>query len=117
MDGCLSHPCRGERVERKYAILGGDWSAFFHDTVDILGMEVLFLKMYDEPELVDVVLEHIVDCYADVNRRIFDAAASALHIFSVGNDFGTKCGPVMSRSLYRHFMLPLLERLARLGHT
>ena len=66
-----------EQYEGKYAILGGDWSPFFHDAVDLLGMDVLFLKMYDEPELVDAVLQHLVDFYAAVSQRIFDAAASS----------------------------------------
>ena len=85
-----------EQYDGKYAILGGDWSPFFHDAVDLLGMDVLFLKMYDEPELVDAVLQHLVDFYAAVSQRIFDAAASAIDIFFIGNDFGTQRGPVMS---------------------
>jgi hypothetical protein len=106
-----------EQYDGKYAILGGDWSPFFHDAVDLLGMDVLFLKMYDEPELVDAVLQHLVDYYAEVSQRIFDGAASALDIFFIGNDFGTQRGPVMSPSLFRRFMFPHLERLARLGHA
>ena len=106
-----------ERFQGKHAILGGDWSPFFHDAVDLLGMELLFLKMYDEPELVDAVLQHIVDYYAGVSQRIFDAAASSIDIFFIGNDFGTQHGPVMSPSLFRRFIFPHLERLARLGHA
>jgi uroporphyrinogen-III decarboxylase len=105
-----------EGFKGQYAILGGDWSPFFHDAVDLLGMELLFLKMYDEPELVDAVLQHIVDFYAGVSQRIFDAAASALDIFFIGNDFGTQHGPVMSPDLFRRFIFPHLQRLVRLGH-
>jgi uroporphyrinogen decarboxylase len=110
-------PQHAEMYEGKYAILGGDWSPFFHDAVDLLGMDLLFLKMYDEPELVDAVLRHLVDYYAGVSQRIFEAAASALDIFFIGNDFGTQRGPVMSPSFFRRFLLPHLERLARLGHA
>jgi len=105
-----------DKYEREYAILGGDWSPFFHDAVDMLGMDVLFLKMYDEPEVVDAVLQHIVDYYVGVSRRIFDAAASAIDIFFIGNDFGSQRGPLMSVGLFRRFILPHLKRLARLGH-
>jgi hypothetical protein len=106
-----------EQYEGQYAILGGDWSPFFHDAVDLLGMEDLFIKMYDEPELVDAILGHLVDYYAAVSQRIFEAAAPALDIFFIGNDFGTQRGPVMSPSLFRRFVLPHLQRLARLGHA
>jgi uroporphyrinogen decarboxylase len=106
-----------EKFQAQYAILGGDWSPFFHDAVDLLGMDVLFLKMYDEPELVDAVLQHLVDFYAGVSQRIFDAAASALDSFFIGNDFGTQRGPVMSPRLFRRFMFPHLQRLSELGHA
>lgn len=69
------------RWNRQYAILGGDWSPFWHDAIDLLGMENLYFKMYDEPEIVDAVLRHIVDYYATVSQRIFDAAADAVDIF------------------------------------
>ena len=29
----------------KYAILGGDWSPFFHDVIDLMGMENLYFRM------------------------------------------------------------------------
>ncbi|MBC8372655.1 MAG: hypothetical protein H8E53_03600, partial [Planctomycetes bacterium] len=53
----------------RYAILGGDWSPFFHDAIDLLGMENFYIKMYDEPELVDAVMQHMVDYYFEVSRR------------------------------------------------
>jgi uroporphyrinogen-III decarboxylase len=70
----------------RYAILGGDWSPFWHDAIDLLGMETLLIKMYTEPNIVDTVLEHIVDYYTNVNIRIFDIAAKSIDIFFIGND-------------------------------
>ena len=105
-----------ERFHGRYALLGGDWSPFFHDMIDLLGMENAFLKMYDQPEIVDAVLEHIVDYYFDVSRRIFEAAADVLDIFFIGNDFGSQNGPLLGEDLFRRFMLPHLTRLIDLGH-
>ncbi len=102
---------------RQYAILGGDWSPFWHDAIDLLGMEDLYLKMYDEPHLVDAVLTYIVDYYAAVSRRIFDAAADALDVFFIGNDFGSQNGPLLSPAQFERFMLPHLKRLIELGHA
>jgi hypothetical protein len=105
-----------EKYGRQYAILGGEWSPYFHDAVDLLGMENLYLKMYDEPEAIDALLGHVVDFYAEVSRRIFDAAARALDIFFIGNDFGSQRGPLMGDKLFRRFFLPHLKRLIDLGH-
>jgi uroporphyrinogen-III decarboxylase len=102
---------------RRYAILGGDWSPFWHDAIDLLGMENLYLKMYDEPDLVDAVLGHVVDYYAEVSRRIFDSAADGLDVFFIGNDFGGQTGPLLGPDLFTRFLLPHLARLIDLGHA
>ncbi len=100
----------------RYAILGGDWSPFWHDLVDLLGMEKMYLKMYDQPELVDAVLGHVVDYYAAVSRNIFDAAAAVVDVFFLGNDFGSQRGPLLGEPMFRRFILPHLKRLVDLGH-
>jgi uroporphyrinogen decarboxylase len=101
---------------RRYAILGGDWSPYWHDAIDLLGMEGLMLKMTDAPEIVDAVLGHVVDYYCEVSRRSFDAAADAMDVFFVGNDFGSQHGPLLSPRQFERFLLPHLQRLIRLGH-
>jgi uroporphyrinogen-III decarboxylase len=100
----------------EYAILGGDWSPFWHDLIDLLGMENMYMKMYDQPKLVDTVLTHLVDYYFESSRRIFDEAADVIDIFFIGNDFGSQRGPLLSEEMFRRFILPHLARLIELGH-
>jgi len=69
-------------------------------------MENLYLKLYDEPDIVDAILQHIVDYYAAVCQRIFDAAADAIDIFFIGNDFGGQTGPLLSPDHFDRFMPP-----------
>lgn len=104
------------QYNERYAILGGEWSPFWHDAIDLLGMENLVLKMYDQPKVVDALLTHIVDYYVEVSRLTFDTAAKAIDIFFIGNDFGTQVGPIMGEATFRRFMLPHLKRLVDLGH-
>ena len=106
-----------EAYREQYAILGGDWSPFWHDLIDLLGMENMSLKMYDEPLLVDAILQHMVDYYAQVSQRIFDAAADVIDVFFIGNDFGSQTGPLLSEPMFRRFVLPHLRRLINLGHN
>ncbi|MDX9973828.1 MAG: uroporphyrinogen decarboxylase family protein, partial [FCB group bacterium] len=100
----------------EYAILGGAWAPFWHDAIDLFGMENLYVNMYGEPELVDALLHHLVDYYAAVSQRIFDAADGAIDIFFIGNDFGSQTGPLLGPELFDRFMAPHLKRLADLGH-
>ena len=106
-----------EQYQSRYAILGGYWSPFWHDAIDLLGMEGLYMKMYDEPEFVDAIMKHIVDYYADVSQRIFDAAADVMDVFFIGNDFGSQTGPLLGPELFNRFMMPHLKRLIDLGHA
>jgi len=100
-----------------YAILGGDWSPFWHDAIDLMGMENLYLSMYDQPELVDALMQRLVDYYAAVSERIFDAAGDAIDIFFIGNDLGGQTGPLLSPALFERFLLPHLARLIDIGHA
>jgi len=101
----------------EYAMLGGDWAPFWHDAIELVGMEELYLKMYDEPLLVDTLFGHVVDYYAAVSQQIFDAAAEQIDIFFIGNDFGSQTGPLLGENLFRRFVLPHLARLTDLGHA
>lgn len=100
----------------QYAILGGDWSPFWHDAIDMLGMENMYYMMYDNPQIIDAIIDHLVDYYAGVSRRIFDAAAEAIDIFFIGNDLGSQTGPLLGEELFRRFILRHLKRLVDLGH-
>jgi uroporphyrinogen-III decarboxylase len=106
-----------ESYGQQYAMLGGDWSPFWHDLIDLLGMEEMYYRMYDQPEVIDAILGHVVDYYAAVSQRIFDAAGDALDIFFIGNDLGSQLGPLLSDVLFRRFLLPHLVRLIDLGHA
>jgi len=107
---------QAEPYADEYAILGGDWSPFWHDAIDLLGMPNLMMKMYDAPEIVDAVLGHVVEYYFEVSRRIFDAAGDVIDIFFIGNDFGSQIGPLMGEAQFRRFIAPHLKRLIDLGH-
>lgn len=107
---------KARRYGEAYAILGGEWSPLWHDAIDLVGMENLFVKMYEEPEAVAALLGHITDYYAAVSEKIFAAAAEAIDIFFIGNDLGSQTGPLIGDKLFRQFLFPHLQRLADLGH-
>ncbi len=100
----------------EHAILGGDWSPFWHDANEVVGMERLMILMREDPAVVDAVMSRAADYYLEVNRRIFDAAADAIDVFFIGNDFGSQAGPLIGETAFRRFVLPHLRRLCGLGH-
>ena len=99
----------------EYAILGGDWSPFWHDAIDLFGMEELMVRMYTDPEAVDALFTHMVDYYYASSERIFQAADGAIDIFLSGTIF-SRTGPLLGAELFDRFVQPHLARLAKLGH-
>jgi len=99
-----------------YAILGGDWSPFWHDVIDFVGLEALYFLMYDCPEVASLLFEKVTDFYYRVSERMFEASSSSIDIFFIGNDFGSQTGPLLGVQLFDRFVLPSLKRLIDLGH-
>lgn len=109
---------RGDAMQYggEYAILGGEWSPFWHDAIDLLDFDGLIYQMYDNPEVVDAVMAYTSEYYLAVSRRIFEAVGDAIDIFFIGNDFGAQTGPMLSPQLFRRFVVPHLQRFVDLGH-
>ena len=106
-----------EKWGGEYAILSGDWSPYWHDAIDLFGMEELFIKMYTEPEIVSAVFDRLVDYYYEVNKIVFEDASEHIDIFFLGNDFGGQNGPLIGLEIFDKFVTPGLEKLASLAHS
>jgi uroporphyrinogen decarboxylase len=100
----------------EYAVLGGEWAPYWHDAIDLVGMEELYYRMYDDPEFVEELMRRITDFYHEVSRRSFEEAGEAIDIFFIGNDLGSTTGPLLWVELFDRFLLPSLKRLIDLGH-
>ena len=108
---------QAEQYGGRYAILGGDWSPFWHDAIDLFGMENLYVHMYTSPEVIEEAMRRIVDFYMAVNQRIFDEAGDLIDVFFIGNDFGSQHGAMLGPQLFTRYILPHLKRLIDLGHS
>lgn len=100
----------------EYAILGGEWSPFWHDVIDLVEYENLCYLMYDHPDIVSFLFERVTDFYCEVNRKTFEAAGDLIDIFFFGNDLGSQTGPLLGKELFAKFLLPSFSRLIDLGH-
>ena len=107
----LKNPSGGD-----YAILGGEWAPYWHDAIDLVGMENLYFLMYDNAEYVDTLLDRINGYYLAVSERTFEAAGDLIDISFIGNDFGGQTGPLLGPDLFDRFLKPHLARHAELAH-
>ena len=68
----------------------GLWTCFYHNAMDLFGMESYMIKMYTHPEVVQAVTDHVCEFYYEANERFFAAAGDLVDGFFFGNDFGTQ---------------------------
>lgn len=93
------------------AFFGGLWCPYFHIIADFFGMENYFIKMYEEPEIVEAVTEHVLDFYCEANDMLFKECGHDIDMFFFGNDFGTQLDLFISPEKFRQFVLPGIVRL------
>jgi len=99
-----------------YCIIGATWAPFFHDSTELMGMERFFIEMYENPGLVEAIIEKCFSFYHEVNRRTFEANPGVIDFYFMGNDFGSQRGLLMSPNLWRKFYKPYLARIIEMAH-
>lgn len=100
-----------------YAVFGGMWSPFLEQATMLVGMENLMMLMYDDPELVDYLLDKIVGFYLECNRRMFEKAGNLMQIYFMGDDYGTQNSLLYSPDMFRRFIKPRLKQLYDLAKS
>jgi uroporphyrinogen decarboxylase len=108
---------QGSRYKEEYAILGGDWSPFWHDVIDMVGMENLFIRMYTEPDWAHAIYDHVFNYFYAVNERIFAEVGDLIDVFFIGNDLGSNNGALIGTDLFGEYLFPKFKKMADLGHA
>jgi uroporphyrinogen decarboxylase len=94
----------------------GFWCPFFHDVMDLFGMEHYMVKMYTHPEVVHAVTERVCSFYLKANERYFSLAGDRVDGFFFGNDFGSQLDLLLSPALFDEFVLPWFRKFTEQGH-
>ncbi len=95
----------------------GFWTPFYHNVMDLLGMENYMIKMYTNPELVEAVTEKVCSFYYEANGRFFEAAGDRVDGFFFGNDFGTQLDLICGLEQFDRFILPWFKRFTEQAHA
>lgn len=99
-----------------YYRASGFWTPFFHDVMDLFGMEHYLMKMYAAPEVVQAATDHVCRFYYDANELFFAKAGKLADGFFFGNDFGTQRDLILSPELFDRFILPWFRKFTEQGH-
>ncbi|MFZ0391249.1 MAG: uroporphyrinogen decarboxylase family protein [Calditrichia bacterium] len=94
----------------------GFWAPFFHDVMDLFGMENFLLRMFEQPEFVHAVFKRVCGFYLEANRRFFAQAGNRVDGYFYGNDFGTQMDLLITPQQFDEFILPWIIRFNNLAH-
>lgn len=95
----------------------GYWTCFYHNIMDLFGMEAYMVKMYTHPEVVQAVTDRVCGFYWEANERFFAAAGGEVDGFFFGNDFGTQLDLICGPAQFDQFILPWFVRFTEQAHA
>ena len=95
----------------------GFWTCFYHNVMDLFGMEAYMVKMYTHPEVVQAVTDRVCGFYYEANERFFAAAGDEVDGFFFGNDFGTQLDLICGPAQFDQFIMPWFVRFTEQAHA
>ncbi len=111
-DACLETLRNAGSVYRA----SGFWACFYHNVMDLFGMESYMIKMYTHPDVVHAVTDHVCGFYYEANERFFEAAGDLVDGFFFGNDFGTQRDLICGPKHFDEFIMPWLRKFTQQAH-
>jgi uroporphyrinogen decarboxylase len=102
---------------RDYYRASGFWAPFFHDVMDLFGMESYLTKMYTHPEIVQAVTDRVCTFYYEANELFFDQAKDLIDGYFFGNDFGTQRDLLVSLDQFDEFVYPWFKKFTSQAHS
>lgn len=94
----------------------GFWTCFYHNVMDLFGMENYMVKMYTHPEVVQAVTDRVCGFYFEANERFFAIAGDEVDGFFFGNDFGTQLDLICGPAQFDAFIMPWFDRFTKQAH-
>lgn len=112
-DACLDALRQAGDVYRA----SGFWTCFYHNVMDLFGMEHYMVKMYTNPEVVQAVTDKVCGFYYEANERFFAVAGKEVDGFFFGNDFGTQLDLICGPAQFDQFIMPWFLRFTKQAHA
>ncbi|HOE65280.1 MAG TPA: uroporphyrinogen decarboxylase family protein [Candidatus Hydrogenedentes bacterium] len=94
----------------------GFWTCFYHNIMDLFGMESYMLKMLDNPDVVHAVTDKVCQFYYEANERFYAQAGDLMDGFFFGNDFGTQVDLICGPEQFDEYIMPWFRRFTDQAH-
>lgn len=99
-----------------YYRASGFWTSFYHNVMDLFGMENYMMNMYSNPQLVHDVTDKVCEFYYEANELFYAQAGDLVDAFFFGNDFGTQLDLICGPAQFDEFILPWFKKFTEQAH-
>lgn len=99
-----------------YYRASGFWTPFYHNVMDLFGMDQYMMKMHLNPEVVHAVTDKVCSFYYEANERFFKAAGDLADAFFFGNDFGTQQSLICGPDQFDEYIMGWFRKFTEQGH-
>lgn len=103
-------------LSEKYAIIGGEWAPFYHESEELLGTENFLMNLIENPELCEALLDRCLNFHMEINERLFSQYAQYIDVYWFANDVGVSRGLLFGADTWRKNFKPRQKLLADQGH-
>jgi uroporphyrinogen decarboxylase len=94
----------------------GFWTPFYHNVMNLFGMENYLVNMYQNPALVHAVTDRVCTFYYQANEQFFAEAGDLVDGFFFGNDFGTQLDLICGPKQLDEYIMPWFRKFTEQGH-
>jgi uroporphyrinogen decarboxylase len=95
----------------------GFWAPFFHDVMDLFGVEEFMVKMHTSPAVIEAAFDHVCGFYLEANALFYEKAGTLLDAYFFGNDFGTQRELMIHPAHFDRFLFPWIRRFSDQAHA
>lgn len=82
----------------------------------LYGTEEFYINMYEEPELMQAMLDRYCSAVSEIYERMFEAANGQVDILRCCDDYGTQRSMLFSISMWKEFFEKNTRMFAKLAH-
>ena len=90
-------------------LFGDRWAGFFGPLRNMMGLEALSYAFYDDPALIEEMMDDIADNVIAITSRILEDVE--IDYWGYWEDMGMKTGPLLSPALFKKYMVPRYRRV------
>jgi len=105
------------RETTDYAIVLHLGNIFIHQSQYIRGFEDWYIDFAANPALVCALMDTILEIRLVITRRALEEVGDLIDVVSVSDDVADQRGPVISPTMFRHYLKPRFARYFELVHS